>query len=131
VGSTAIDTRSATVDAIDVKGRFLGGLIVPGFAMMQRTLQLDTAGLKVLTGEVVDFPTNTSDALMTGGSSAIAGDIERQHRKLRRHTGLPPLLYTTGGAAAKLAPITDLQVETADSMIFHGLLQIQSHPLAL
>ena len=39
------------------------------------------------TGEVVDFPTNTSDALMSGGANAIAGAIERQHRKLLERTG--------------------------------------------
>lgn len=122
---------AVTVDALDADGRFLGGLILPGFGMMQRALELGTAGLKVPTGEVVDFPTNTSDALMTGGSSAIAGAIERQHRKLRRRTGAEPLVYMTGGAAVRLAPLTDLQVETVDSLIFDGLLQIQSHRLAL
>jgi type III pantothenate kinase len=122
---------AVTVDALDAEGHFLGGLILPGFGMMQRALELGTAGLKVPTGEVVDFPTNTSDALMSGGSSAIAGAIERQHRKLLARTGIEPVLYMTGGAAAKLAPITDLRVETVDSLIFDGLLHIQSHRLAL
>jgi type III pantothenate kinase len=44
---------------------------------------MGTAGLRVPTGEVVDFPTNTSDALMSGGANAIAGAIERQHRRLQ------------------------------------------------
>jgi type III pantothenate kinase len=37
----------------------------------------------------------------------------------------------TGGAAVKLAPITDLNFETVDSLIFDGLLAIQAHRLAL
>jgi type III pantothenate kinase len=37
----------------------------------------------------------------------------------------------TGGAAVKLAPITDLPFETVDSLIFDGLLTLQSHRLAL
>ncbi len=122
---------AVTVDALDVQGRFLGGLILPGFGLMLRALEQGTAGLKVPTGEVVDFPTNTSDALMSGGSSAIAGAIERQHRKLVQRTGAEPLLYMTGGAAVKLAPITELHFETVDSLIFDGLLAIQSHRLAL
>lgn len=122
---------AVTVDALDTEGHFLGGLILPGFGMMQRALELGTAGLKVPTGEVVDFPTNTSDALMSGGSTAIAGAIERQHRKLVKRTGQEPLLYMTGGAAVKLAPITDLHFETVDSLIFDGLLAIQAHRLAL
>jgi type III pantothenate kinase len=122
---------AVTVDAIDTEGRFLGGLILPGFGLMLRALEMGTAGLKVPTGEVVDFPTNTSDALMSGGANAIAGAIERQHRKLIARTGREPLLLMTGGAAVKLAPITDLRFETVDSLIFDGLLAMQSHRLAL
>ena len=122
---------AVTVDAIDTEGRFLGGLILPGFGLMLRALEMGTANLKVPTGEVVDFPTNTSDALMSGGANAIAGAIERQHRKLIARTGAEPVLLMTGGAAVKLAPITDLRFETVDSLIFDGLLSIQSHRLAL
>ena len=121
---------AATVDAIDAEGRFLGGLILPGFGLMLKALEMGTAGLKFPTGDVVDFPTNTSDALMSGGANAIAGAIERQHRKLLEHTGVEPALFMTGGAAVKLAPITDLAFETVDSLIFDGLLQIQSRRLA-
>ncbi len=117
---------AATVDAIDTDGRFLGGLILPGFGLMLRALEMGTAGLRFPTGDVVDFPTNTSDALMSGGANAIAGAIERQHRKLLECTGQPPALFMTGGAAVKLAPITDLAFETVESLIFDGLLRIQA-----
>ena len=122
---------AVTVDALDHTGRFLGGLILPGFGLMLRALEMGTAGLKAPTGESVEFPTNTSDALMSGGSDAIAGAIERMHRKLLRRTGQAPLLIMTGGAAVKLAPITDLEFETIDTLIFEGLLQLQSRRLAL
>lgn len=122
---------AVTVDALDADGRFLGGLILPGFGLMLRALEMGTAGLKVPTGEVVDFPTNTSDALMSGGANAIAGAIERQHRRLIQRTGEEPLLLMTGGAAVKLAPMTDLRFETVDSLVFDGLLVMQSHRLAL
>jgi type III pantothenate kinase len=122
---------AVTVDALDSEGRFLGGLILPGFGLMLRALEMGTAGLKVPTGEVVDFPTNTSDALMSGGANAIAGAIERQYRKLLALTGVEPLLLMTGGAAIKLAQTTDLRFETVDSLIFDGLLALQSHRLAL
>jgi type III pantothenate kinase len=122
---------AVTVDSLDAEGRFLGGLILPGFGLMLRALEMGTAGLKVPTGEVVDFPTNTSDALMSGGANALAGAIERQHRRLVQRCGAAPLLYMTGGAAVKLAPITELPFETVDSLIFEGLLMMQSHRLAL
>jgi type III pantothenate kinase len=59
--------------------------------------------LKAPTGESVDFPTNTSDALMSGGTDAIAGAVERMHASCRR-TGEKPALIMTGGAVPKLAP---------------------------
>ena len=122
---------AVTVDALDAGGRFLGGLILPGFGLMLRALEMGTAGLKAPTGEVADFPTNTSDALMSGGADAIAGAVERMHRKLMARTGEEPVLLMTGGAAVKLAPITDLAFETVDTLIFEGLLELQSHRLAL
>ncbi|WP_372529224.1 type III pantothenate kinase [Piscinibacter sp.] len=122
---------AVTVDALDASGRFLGGLILPGFGLMLRALEMGTAGLKAPTGEVVDFPTNTSDALMSGGAHAMAGAVERMQRRLLAHAGEEPVLLMTGGAAVKLAPIIDLPFETVDTLIFDGLLALQSHRLAL
>ncbi|MBK1615785.1 type III pantothenate kinase [Rubrivivax gelatinosus] len=122
---------AVTVDAIDADGHFLGGLILPGFGLMLRALEMGTAGLKVPTGEVVDFPTNTSDALMSGGAVALAGAVERQHRRLLQRTGASALLLMTGGAAVKLAPMVDLPFEIVDTLIFEGLLAMQAHRLAL
>ena len=122
---------AVTVDSLDAQGHFIGGLIMPGFGLMLRALEQGTAGLRVPTGEVVDFPTNTSDALMSGGAHALSGAIERIHRKLVQRCGAEPLLLMTGGAAVKMAPITDLPFETVDSLIFDGLLALQSHRLAL
>jgi type III pantothenate kinase len=117
---------AVTVDSLDAQGHFLGGLILPGFGLMLRALEQGTAGLRVPTGEVVDFPTNTSDALMSGGAHALAGAIERIHRRLAaRSGGVEPLCLMTGGAAVKMAPITELAFETIDSLIFDGLLALQ------
>ncbi len=116
---------AVTVDALDADGRFLGGLILPGFGLMLRALEMGTAGLKVPTGEVLDFPANTSDALMSGGANAIAGAVDRMYRRLSAKTASEPALIMTGGAAVKLAPITEHSFETIDTLIFEGLLQLQ------
>lgn len=117
---------AATVDALDADGRFLGGLILPGFGLMLRALEMGTAGLKSPTGEVVSFPKNTSDALMSGGAHAMAGAVERMYRTLKDHAGHEPMLVMTGGAAPKLLPIVDLPFEVVDTLIFDGLLTLQS-----
>lgn len=122
---------AVTVDALDAEGRFIGGLILPGFGLMLRALEMGTAGLKAPTGEAVDFPTNTSDALMSGGAHAIAGAVERMQRRLAARTGQKPMLLMSGGAAVKLGPIVELPFETVDTLIFEGLLVLQSQRLAL
>jgi type III pantothenate kinase len=68
---------------------------------------------------------------MSGGTNAIAGAIERQTRRLAARTGQSPLLLMSGGAAAKLAPITDLPFEMVETLVFEGLLMLQSRRLAL
>ncbi len=122
---------AVTVDALDTEGRFLGGLILPGHGIMLRSLESGTAGLRVPTGEVVEFPTNTSDALTSGGTYAITGAMERLHRHLSQRCGQPPLVLMTGGAGWKVAPWLEIEHELIDSLIFDGLLALQSHRLAL
>jgi type III pantothenate kinase len=115
---------AVTVEAIDENGRFLGGLILPGHGIMLRALESGTAGLHVPTGEVRPFPTNTSDALTSGGTYAIAGACERMVQHLREHTGLEPLCFMTGGAGWKMAPSMSIQFELVDNLIFDGLLSL-------
>lgn len=118
---------AVTVDALDMQGAFLGGLILPGHGIMLRALESGTAGLRVPTGEVRRFPTNTSDALTSGGNYAITGAIERMHRHLREHTGVAPLTLVTGGAGWKVAPHLEIEHELVEGLIFDGLLALQAH----
>ncbi len=121
---------AVTVDAIDTNGRFLGGLILPGHGMMLRALESGTAGLRVPTGQVCQFPTNTSDALTSGGTYAIAGAIARMTAHLRSHCNADPLCLLTGGAGWKMAPSLSEPFELTDNLIFEGLLEMASHRLA-
>ncbi|HNK06878.1 MAG TPA: type III pantothenate kinase [Giesbergeria sp.] len=115
---------AVTVEAIDAQGRFLGGLILPGHGIMLRALESGTAGLHVPTGEVRSFPTNTSDALTSGGTFAIAGAVERIYQHLLQHCGQEPVCMMTGGAGWKMAPSMTRPFELVDNLIFDGLLEI-------
>ncbi|MFG6465098.1 type III pantothenate kinase [Roseateles sp. BYS87W] len=123
---TVMVGTAVTVDALSSDGQFLGGLILPGHGIMLRALEGGTAGLRVPTGEVRDFPTNTSDALTTGGTFAITGAIERMHRLLTQREGRPPLLLMTGGAGWKVAPALDAPHELIEGLIFDGLLALNA-----
>jgi type III pantothenate kinase len=115
---------AVTVEAIDATGRFLGGLILPGHGIMLRALESGTAGLHVPTGEVREFPTNTSDALTSGGTYAIAGAVERMVQHVRAHCGAEPRCVMTGGAGWKMAPSMSVPFELVDNLIFDGLLEM-------
>jgi len=122
---------AVTVEAVDVQGRFLGGIILPGHGIMLRALESGTAGLHVPTGEVREFPTNTSDALTSGGTYAIAGAIERMVQHVRKHSGAEPVCFMTGGAGWKMAPHISVQFELVESLIFDGLLEIAQRRFAI
>ncbi len=115
---------AVTIEAIDANGRFMGGLILPGHGIMLRALESGTAGLHVPTGNVCDFPTNTSDALTSGGTYAIAGAMERMVNNLRVQCGAEPCCYMTGGAGWKMAPSLSTPFELLDNLIFEGLLEM-------
>jgi len=117
---------AVTVEAIDASGKFLGGIILPGHGIMLRALESGTAGLHVPTGEVRDFPTNTSDALTSGGTFAIAGAVQRMVDNITRHCGEAPECIMTGGAGWKMAPSMTVEFELVENLIFDGLLEIAS-----
>jgi type III pantothenate kinase len=117
---------AVTVEAIDASGKFLGGIILPGHGIMLRALESGTAGLHVPTGEVKDFPTNTSDALTSGGTFAIAGAVQRMVDNTARHCGEVPECIMTGGAGWKMVPSMSIEVELVEGLIFDGLLEIAS-----
>ena len=121
---------AVTVEAIDASGKFLGGIILPGHGIMLRALESGTAGLHVPTGDVQDFPTNTSDALTSGGTFAIAGAVQRMVDNITRHCDEAPECIMTGGAGWKMAPSMSVNIELVENLIFDGLLEIASRRLA-
>ncbi|MEY2953520.1 MAG: hypothetical protein RLZZ401_1607 [Pseudomonadota bacterium] len=115
---------AVTVEAVDVEGRFLGGFILPGHGIMLQALVSGTAGLHVPTGDVCEFPTNTSDALTSGGTYAIAGAVERMVQHVQQRFQVEPACIMTGGAGWKMAPSMARPFELVESLIFDGLLEI-------
>jgi type III pantothenate kinase len=120
---------AVTVEAIGLErngqGKFLGGFILPGHGIMLKALESGTAGLHVPTGEVREFPTNTSDALTSGGTYAIAGAVRRMRHHVQHHCGQDPVVYMTGGAGWKMHPWLGLDdVQLIDNLIFDGLLEV-------
>ena len=121
---TVMVGTAVTVDALDADGHFLGGLIIPGHGIMLRALEGGTAGLHVPTGDVKLFPKNTSDALTSGGTYAIAGAVERMYQHLAEHCKADPMCIMAGGAGWKMSPSMTRPFQLINNLIFDGLLVI-------
>ncbi|WP_298294473.1 type III pantothenate kinase [Thiomonas sp.] len=121
---------AVTVDCLSRDGVFLGGVILPGFGLMLRALEMGTAGLRVPEGEIREFPVNTSDALMTGGALAIAGAAQQMYARLRAREPQGVQVLLTGGAAPKLHPALGLPHRHVEHLVFDGLLCIAAQQTA-
>lgn len=109
---------ATTIDSLSATGEFIGGLILPGVELMQRSLQAATAGLESKPGAYAAFPLNTADAMFSGAIQACCGAIERQYALLDDN-GAPVVL--SGGMAAQLQEHLNLPLQIVDNLVLHGL----------
>lgn len=115
-----------TVDALSGEGVFLGGLIVPGLAMMRTSLDLGTAAVGAGNGQWRDFPDATADAVHSGALAAMAGAVRHMIRQLAEREGRTPLCLLGGGDAQALAAVLDIPVQLAPHLVLQGLFLVES-----
>lgn len=113
-----------TVDALSSRGEFLGGLIVPGLAMMKAALGANTAGVAQVDGRLCAFPATTGDAVHSGALRALAGAVEHLCGVLARHEGVAPALLLAGGDAVALQAALSGGGEIVDNLVLDGLVLI-------
>ena len=113
-----------TIDAI-YQNAFIGGLIVPGFSMMQNALLQNTAAVNPQNGQAKTFPRSTADASYSGVLTAIVGAIVMQADKLESHCQDIPTVVMTGGDAVMLMPILTqvfgAKPVLAENLVLEGL----------
>jgi type III pantothenate kinase len=110
---------ATTVDAIAADGRFIGGMIVPGLALMAASLARNTAQLPQIDAAAAlppVFADNTQDAILSGCLSAQAGAIERA---MAAHAGATCII--SGGAAWLIAPALSVPARHVDNIVMIGL----------
>ena len=114
---------ATTVDAITADGRFLGGMILPGLALMAAALARNTAQLPQVApaGGITSAPPplfgdNTDDAIVSGCLSAQAGAIERA---VAGHGASSCIL--SGGAAPYIGPALKIGHRMVDNIVLVGL----------
>jgi type III pantothenate kinase len=110
-----------TIDALCADGRFLGGLIVPGPALMRRSLDRGTAGLRLTEGAFDPFPRSTPDAITTGALQAAIGALARMREAMAQRGFPADRLILSGGAAAEIEPHLPMPATLNDNLVLDGL----------
>ncbi|GAC1416723.1 MAG: type III pantothenate kinase [Burkholderiaceae bacterium] len=116
---------ATTIDALTADGRFIGGLILPGLAIMAASLAQSTAQLSDLQQAPHNaiasslFADNTDDAIRQGCLAAQVGAIECA---VARHTSARCVL--SGGAAHKIAPYLAIAPTVVDNLVLIGLEEV-------
>jgi len=109
---------ATTVDAVKADGTFVGGMILPGLALMASSLASNTAQLPLVAPGAVPalFGDNTNDAILSGVLSAQAGAIERA---VAGHGASACIV--SGGAAPYIAPALKVAHTVVDNIVLVGL----------
>ncbi|MBM2767370.1 type III pantothenate kinase [Burkholderia anthina] len=131
---------ATTLEALRADGRFTGGLIAPGWALMMRALGTHTAQLPTLTTDIASgllagaqaepFQVDTPRSLSAGCLYAQAGLIERAWRDLAEAWQAPVRLVLAGGAADDVARALPLPHTRHDALILSGLALIAAETAA-
>lgn len=126
---------ATTLEALRADGRFTGGLIAPGWALMMRSLGTHTAQLPTLSTDTATslldergadtartpFAVDTPHSLSAGCLYAQAGLIERAWRDLADAWQAPVRLVLSGGAADDIARALTIAYTRHDSLVLAGL----------
>lgn len=116
-----VDAGSAlTIDLVSAAGRHEGGYIIPGAALMERALLLDTG--RVRFAEAADYAlspgTSTAGAVRHGIALAQAGAVAMA---LEEAGGETPALFFCGGGGEHLKTLLARGGEWVPDLVFEGL----------
>jgi type III pantothenate kinase len=123
-----VDAGTAvTIDAMDRDGVHLGGMIVPGLAMMADALHANTSEIPparksaaASANDLQVFANTTEGAVQNGALTAIGGAVERAVR-LMRAAGFRPKVVLTGGDASRILKLLDASVLHRPNLVLEGL----------
>ncbi len=124
-GCVVVNAGTAmTVDALTADGFFMGGVIVPGLALMLRALAENTAAIEEIGGHYRDIPKNTPDAVYSGALSAMVGAVWHMNALLAGEIKRAPTCLLSGGDAQLLLPLLSGKTRMVDNLVLEGLIRI-------
>ncbi len=118
---------ATTVDALTAEGEFLGGVILPGLALMAEALDTGTASLTAHPpGHFTALPRSTADAIATGQILATVGAIEQIALSLQSQQHQPVVCVLSGGHGPRLLPHLERPVVFVEYLVLEGLARLMS-----
>lgn len=111
-----------TLDAVDARGRHLGGLILPGRTRMHQALVHDVPVLQGLDeAPVTLFGRDTAAGLHSGIELGLARALDGLCADMATAMQAEPVRFLTGGDAERLAGQLKGQYDRVPSLILEGL----------
>lgn len=120
---------AVTVDLLNSHGEHLGGMIVPGLALMETALFNNAEGLnQVSARKKMDAPRflarNTADGIMSGAHYTLMALIERVVADAKGLVGEDVKLIVTGGDGAVLRQYLQCKHQSEPDLVLKGLAMV-------
>ncbi|MEM7081202.1 MAG: type III pantothenate kinase [Pseudomonadota bacterium] len=112
-----------TLDALAADGRHLGGVIVPGYTLMQEALLTQTARIRDADQPLPDtvFGTSTGAAVNAGATFSLAAVLDRFVAETRERLEGEVVVFATGGARERLLRFATCDVIDEPDLVLLGL----------
>ncbi len=123
-----IDAGTAvTLDAVDSRGRHLGGLILAGPRLIATALDRQTSGIGETRGRyrpvrgAAVLGTSTDEAVARGAMLGLSGALDRAVSAMAAELEDRPAIYLTGGDARRLSSWLETRCEYRPHLVLEGL----------
>lgn len=118
---------AVTVDALDARGVFRGGIILPGLALLRESLLQRTQGIRVADGNARScLALNTADAVSAGSAFGLGGAIDRILDEQAAALGAIPPVLLTGGDAQGMQILLRHTTQLLPDLVLEGVARMAS-----
>jgi type III pantothenate kinase len=125
---------AVTFDAVDGRGRHLGGLIFAGARLMAEALELSTSDIgatpaaRTAPKGLDVLGRSTGAAVGNGTMLALAAAVDRAVRAVDAALGASSTVYLTGGDAERLEEWLETETELRADLVLEGLALFAERP---
>ena len=115
---------AVTIDLVNEKGLFIGGVIMPGLMTALQSLKLGTDAVEDISrinSDVSPASQSTEEGVITGVLLGLAGGIERVVREQSLLIDMIPTVLISGGDREKIAPYLTIPVVLQSELVLEGL----------